>query len=70
MIEVIMIFSGGLLIGGLLGYYFGIRLKKPDGVIIVDDSNETTTKWDLKVNSVVEEIPKKKRIIFSVQVIK
>lgn len=70
MIEIIMIFSGGLLIGSLLGYYFGVRLKKSDGVIIIDDSNETTTRWDLKVNSVVEEIPKKKRIIFSVQVIK
>lgn len=70
MIEVIMIFAGGVLLGGLLGSYFGIRLKKPDGVLIVDDSNEQTTKWDLKVNSMVEEIPNKKRIIFSVDVVK
>lgn len=69
MSEFLLTFVAGLILGGILGCYFGVRLKKPDGVLIIDDSREDKTKWDLQVNSPVEEVPKKKRILFSVNVV-
>lgn len=69
MSEFLLIFIAGLILGGILGYYFDARLKRPDGVLVIDDSREDKTKWNLQVNSLVEEVPKKKRIVFSVNVV-
>lgn len=68
MAEIIGIFCGGLILGLVLGAYFAFRLKKPDGELVVDDSDSKTTRWSLNLKSEVETIPNKKLVIFRVRV--
>ncbi len=70
MVEFIVIFIGSIALGLMIGAYVGVLFRKPDGELIVDDSLPETTHWGLQVMAPIETVPKKKRIIFSVKVIR
>lgn len=51
------------IIGGLLiGMFIGNRIKKVDGLFILDDSNKEKIRWILDMKIDPEEIPSKKEI--------
>lgn len=54
----------------LIGIVIGLMLDRVryDGVLIIDDSDEMKTNWELKVNTEVEKIPKKRSIHLKVYV--
>ena len=59
------------LIGLLLGVAMYILLSKVftrvDGKFIVNDMDPTTTRWTLEMRMDIDELPKKKLVIFKVE---
>ena len=64
-------------VGVFFGYLIGVGVsnyehykyeRKPNGFIIIDESNENKTKWDLHVNTDPDKIPKMKSILLEVHV--
>lgn len=45
-----------------IGVYIGRKRTKNDGLFIVDDSDDKTTRWTLDVKIDPKEIPNKKEI--------
>lgn len=60
----------GVGIGIALTLFIGwiVRLFRCDGVLVVDDSNEFKTNWQLIVKTDPEKVPKKRSIRLQVHV--
>ena len=58
----IAIFVLCFVIGLLIGYIFGNGSNRSDGLLIIDDCGEETTKWTLDVKTDPNKIPNKKEI--------
>lgn len=56
----------------LLGLVLGKSLshKKPDGTLHVDQRDPRTDKYNLDFETALDEVPKKKYVLFAVEVIK
>ena len=50
-----------------IGFFIGRKTVKVDGMFIVDDTNDETTRWILDVKVDPETIPNKKEVRFKVQ---
>lgn len=55
------------LFGLIMGILFGKISKKFDGMLVVDDSYDESTKWTLDVNVDPKSIPSKKEIRLKVR---
>lgn len=57
----LIIFILAFIIGGIVGYFIG-KVKKSDGMFIVDDNDYEKTRWILDVKIDPKTIPNKKEI--------
>lgn len=62
----LMIFILTFIIGGIVGYFIG-KVKKSDGMFIVDDNDYDKTRWILDVKIDPKTIPNKKEIRLKVR---
>jgi hypothetical protein len=59
-------FIFGLVLGASAYILLSKVFTRVDGRFIVDDNDPETTRWTLEMNGDPNDIPKKKRVIFSV----
>lgn len=58
----LLLFIVSGILGLFIGIYFGKKMKKYDGLFIVDDSNDQKIQWILDVTIDPESIPTKEEI--------
>lgn len=60
------LFLLGIGVGLIIGWI--INRIHPDGILVVDDSDELKTNWELRVNTNPEKIPNKRYLQLRVHV--
>ena len=66
MYELFLIFLGCVI--GFIAHLIMSTRRKYDGMFVVDDSDEETTRWTLQYDGDPTEIPKKKFVLFRVHI--
>ncbi len=57
----------GLLIGAGMYILLSKVFTRVDGKFIVNDMDPTTTRWTLEMRTDIDDLPKKKRVVFKVE---